>query len=62
MVGCGLAGGVGAVGLLGVGFLEGWVIGLERAIDLIGRDMQEAKVFLSFSDRLRQYKRIDSSR
>ena len=58
----GLAGGVGAVRLVGVGFLEGWVLGRERAVDLIGGDMQEAKVFLSSFDRLPQYERVDSSR
>ena len=41
----GLAGGIGAVRLVGVGFFESGVLGRERSIDFVGRDMQEAKGF-----------------
>jgi len=39
----GLAGAVGAVGLVGVLLGEGWLTGLEAAIDLVGAYVQEAK-------------------
>ena len=43
MIGGRLGGAVGAVRLVGMGLGERRVIGGQRAIDLVGRDMQEAK-------------------
>ena len=34
---------IGAVRLVGVGFAEGRVVGAERAVDLVGRDVEEAE-------------------
>ncbi len=39
----GFAGAVGTVGLVGVGFCKRWVVFGERAVDLVGADMQEAE-------------------
>ena len=39
----GFAGGIGAIGLVSVGFLESRVLGRERTIDLVGGHMQKAK-------------------
>ena len=44
----GLAGGIGAVRLVGVGFAERRVVRRERAVDLIGGHMQEAESFFRF--------------
>jgi hypothetical protein len=49
MIRGGLAGGIGAIRLIGVRFLESGVFGRERTIDLIRGDMEEAEVFLSAS-------------
>jgi len=46
MIRGGLAGGIGAIRLVGVRFLESRVLGRERTIDLIRGDMEEAEVFL----------------
>ena len=45
----GLAGAVGAVGLVAVGFGEGGVSSAQRAIDLVGRNVQEAKAGFGFA-------------
>ncbi len=44
VVGGGLAGAVGAVGLVAVGLGEGRRARLERPVDLVGRDVEEAEV------------------
>ena len=48
MVRSGLAGGIGAVRLVGVGFAEGRVVRREGAVNLIGGHMQEAESFFRF--------------
>jgi hypothetical protein len=48
VVGGGLAGGVRAVGLVGLGFGEGRVVGAQRAVHLVGAHMVEAEGGLGF--------------
>ena len=49
MIGTGLGGGVGRVGGVGRGFGEGRIVALQRAVDLIGRNMMEPAMFRLFS-------------
>ena len=42
MIGRGLGGGVGGIGGVLVGLAEGWIVGPQRAVNLIGRDMMKA--------------------